>query len=128
MSALTADEQHVADAARDFMAAHVEPHVQAWDRGLADSQAVLPAAGADELLHPPGEAFEAALASINGARTCVAAMCCGMVQKSLRVVSAYGSMRHTCGKPLHEHQSWRWSLAGAAIDLAAARSMVDGAT
>jgi alkylation response protein AidB-like acyl-CoA dehydrogenase len=84
-------------------------------------------AGADELLHPPGEAFKAALGSINGARTYVAAMCCGMVQASLRVASAYGARRHTFGKPLHEHQGWRWSLADAAIDLAAARLMVDAA-
>jgi len=84
-------------------------------------------ARADELLHPPGEAFKAALASINGARVYVAAMCCGMVHESLRVASAYGAQRHTFGKPLHEHQGWRWSLADAAIDLAAARLMVDAA-
>jgi alkylation response protein AidB-like acyl-CoA dehydrogenase len=84
-------------------------------------------ASAEELLHPPGEAFKAALASINGARAYVAAMCCGMVQESLRVASAYGSQRHSFGKALHEHQGWRWSLADAAIDLAAARLMVDAA-
>lgn len=84
-------------------------------------------AAAEELLHPPGEAFKAALASINGARIYVAAMCCGMVHESLRVASAHGAQRHTFGKPLHEHQGWRWSLADAAIDLAAARLMVDAA-
>ena len=84
-------------------------------------------ARADELLHPPGEAFHAALASINGARIYVAAMCCGMVNESLRVASAYGTLRHTFGKPLQEHQGWCWSLADAAIDLAAARLMVDAA-
>ncbi len=84
-------------------------------------------ARADELLHPPGEAFKAALVSINGARTYVAAMCCGMVQAALDVVSIYGAQRHTFGKPLREHQGWRWSLADAAIDLAAARLMVDAA-
>ena len=80
-----------------------------------------------ELLHPPGEAFKAALASINGARTYVAAMCCGMVQECLRVASAYGAERYTFGKPLQEHQGWRWTLADAAIDLTAARLMVDAA-
>ncbi|MFN9449446.1 MAG: acyl-CoA dehydrogenase family protein [Rubrivivax sp.] len=84
-------------------------------------------AQADELLHPPGKAFKAALGSINGARTYVAAMCCGMVRECLRVASAYGAQRHTFGKPLHEHQGWRWSLADAAIDLEAARLMVDAA-
>ena len=85
-------------------------------------------AQANELLHPPGEAFKAALASINGARTYVAAMCCGMVQAALDVVSAYGAKRHTFGKPLQEHQGWRWGLADAAIDLAATRLLVDAAT
>lgn len=84
-------------------------------------------ATADELLHPPGEAFKAALESINGARVYVAAMCCGMVHECLRVASAHGALRHTFGKPLQEHQGWRWSLADAAIDLAAARLMVDAA-
>lgn len=84
-------------------------------------------AQAEELLHPPGEAFKSALASINGARAYVAAMCCGMVAESLRVASAYGTQRHTFGKPLHEHQGWRWTLADAAIDLAAARLLVDAA-
>jgi alkylation response protein AidB-like acyl-CoA dehydrogenase len=84
-------------------------------------------AQADEMLHPPGEAFKSALASINGARAYVAAMCCGMVGESLRVVSTYGMQRHTFGKPLHEHQGWRWRLADAAIDLSAARLLVDAA-
>lgn len=84
-------------------------------------------AHADELLHPAGEAFKAALASINGARIYVAAMCCGMVQESLRLANAHGSARQTFGKALHDHQGWRWSLADAAVDLSAARLMVDAA-
>lgn len=78
-----------------------------------------------ELLHPPGEAFKAALGSINGARIYVAAMCCGMVAECLRVASEYGLERHTFGKPLLGHQGWRWSLADAAIELEAARLLVD---
>jgi len=82
----------------------------------------------DELLHPPGQAFKAALTSINGARIYVAAMCCGMVGECLRVASDYGSQRRTFGKTLHEHQGWRWNLADAAIDLEAARLLVDAAS
>jgi alkylation response protein AidB-like acyl-CoA dehydrogenase len=41
------------------------------------------------------------------------------------VASDYGATRHTFGKPLHEHQGWRWSLADATIDLTAARLLVD---
>ena len=80
-----------------------------------------------ELLHPPGQAFKAALASINGARVYVAAMCCGMVAECLRVAHAHGLQRHTCGVPLHAHQGWRWGLADAAIELAAARLLVEDA-
>jgi len=83
---------------------------------------------ADELLHPPGQAFKAALTSINGARIYVAAMCCGMVAQCLRVVSDFGSQRRTFGKTLHEHQGWRWNLADAAIDLEAARLLVNAAS
>jgi alkylation response protein AidB-like acyl-CoA dehydrogenase len=84
-------------------------------------------AQAHELLHPPGQAFKAALASINGARVYVAAMCCGMVAECLRVANEYGASRHTFGMPLHAHQGWRWSLADAAVELAAARLMVEDA-
>jgi alkylation response protein AidB-like acyl-CoA dehydrogenase len=84
-------------------------------------------ARAEELLHPPGEAFKAALASINGARVYVAAMCCGMVGECLRVAGEHGAVRQTFGKPLQEHQGWRWSLADAAIELEAARLLVDAA-
>ena len=81
----------------------------------------------DEMLHPPGQAFKAALASINGARVYVAAMCCGMVADCLRVANEYGTVRHTFGRSLHDHQGWRWSLADAAIELDAARALVERA-
>ena len=84
-------------------------------------------AQANELLHPPGQAFKAALASINGARIYVAAMCCGMVAECLRLATAYGARRHTFGQPLLAHQGWRWSLADAAVDLQAARLLVEAA-
>lgn len=78
----------------------------------------------EELLYPPGQAFKAALGSINGARTYIAAMCCGMVAQALRVASAYGQQRQTFGQPLAMHQGWRWRLAEAAAELAACRLMV----
>lgn len=78
----------------------------------------------DELLYPPGRAFKAALGSINGARTYIAAMCNGMVGEALRVVRAYGQQRQAFGRPLAGHQGWRWRLAEAASELAACRLMV----
>lgn len=81
----------------------------------------------DELLQPPGQAFKSALGSINGARTYIAAMCCGMVGEALRIASDYGATRSTFGRPLADHQGWRWRLAEAASELAACRLMVEQA-
>jgi alkylation response protein AidB-like acyl-CoA dehydrogenase len=77
-----------------------------------------------ELLQPPGRAFKAAMASINGARTYVAAMACGMVGEALRIAQDYGESRTTFGVPLADHQGWRWTLAEASAELAAARGLV----
>ena len=78
----------------------------------------------DEMLHPPGQAFKAALGSINGARTYIAAMSCGMVGEALRVASEFGERRNSFGKCLADHQGWRWRLAEASSELAASRLMV----
>lgn len=85
-------------------------------------------AHAGELLQPAGEAFKSALHSINGARIYVAAICCGMVAACLETVAQYGRTRTTFGQPLVNHQGWRWSLAEAETDLAAARLMVRNAS
>ena len=77
-----------------------------------------------ELLQPAGRAFKAAMASINGARTYVAAMCCGMLDAALRTARSHGAARSTFGVPLESHQGWRWTLAEARAELAAARALV----
>jgi alkylation response protein AidB-like acyl-CoA dehydrogenase len=84
-------------------------------------------ASADEMLQPAGRAFKAAMSSINGARTYVAAMCCGMVGEALRVAAAYGEQRTAFGSALSGHQGWRWRLAEAGSELAACRMMVAAA-
>ena len=81
----------------------------------------------EEMLQPPGRAFKSALGLINGARVYIAAMCNGMVGEALRTALDYGHARQTFGKPLAEHQGWRWRLAEAATELAAARLLVDQA-
>lgn len=75
----------------------------------------------EAVLHPPGQAFKAALAGINGARAYVAAMCCGMLQASLETAVRYTQRRKTFGRPVIEHQGVRWKLVDAATDLEAAR-------
>jgi alkylation response protein AidB-like acyl-CoA dehydrogenase len=78
----------------------------------------------DELISPPGTAFKAALRSINGARTYIAAMCNGMVGTALRVAWEHGEQRHAFGRPLAAHQGWRWPLAEAGTELEAGRALV----
>ena len=75
----------------------------------------------EALLHPPGAAFKSALAGINGARTYVAAMCCGMLQAALETAVRYTQKRETFGQKVIEHQGVRWKLVDAATDLEAAR-------
>jgi len=75
----------------------------------------------DAVMHPPGQAFKAALAGINGARAYVAAMCCGMLQASLETAVRYTQQRRTFGQSVIEHQGVRWKLVDAATDLEAAR-------
>jgi len=84
-------------------------------------------AAGDEMVQRPGEAFRYAMNDINGARTYVGAMCCGMVAKALEIAADHGNRRQTFGRPLVQHQGWRWSLAEADIDLAAARALVRAA-
>ncbi len=78
----------------------------------------------DEMLQPPGRAFKAAMTSINGARTYIGAMCCGMVSEAIDIVTGYGERRHSFGRPLAEHQGWRWRVAEAATELAGCRLLV----
>jgi alkylation response protein AidB-like acyl-CoA dehydrogenase len=73
------------------------------------------------LFYQPGQAFKRALAGINGARTYVAAMCCGMVAESLRIALDYATRRQAFGRRLLDHQGLRWSLADVATELEAAR-------
>ncbi len=78
-------------------------------------------ASANSLRYPPGQGFKNALAGINGARTYVAAMCCGMVDEALRIAVQYATRRQSFGRRLLDHQGLRWSLAEVATDLEAAR-------
>ena len=81
----------------------------------------------DEVLAAPGAAFKRAMQSINYARIYVAAMAAAMVRDSLRIALQYGQKRKTFGMYLPMHQSWRWTLTDAFIDLEAAQLMIDRA-
>ncbi|MBN8532818.1 MAG: acyl-CoA/acyl-ACP dehydrogenase [Rhizobiales bacterium] len=81
----------------------------------------------DQAILPAGTAFKAILDEINGARIYVAAMCCAMVSASLRLARDHGERRHTFGKPLNQHPTWREPLARCATQLAAAWALVEAA-
>ena len=75
------------------------------------------------LIHAPGDAFKAALGSINGARTYVAAMCCAMLEDSLARATHYGQQRTAFGKRLLDNQGLRWMLADVATEVEAMRAL-----
>jgi alkylation response protein AidB-like acyl-CoA dehydrogenase len=80
-----------------------------------------------DVLELPGAAFKMAMAGVNGARTYVAAMVCGMLQSSLDQAVSYGVQRHSFGQPLLDHQGLRWQLADVAADLEALRAVTERA-
>jgi alkylation response protein AidB-like acyl-CoA dehydrogenase len=115
----------VVDAARPGFRRTGEPgHAWTGSMGLGGFALEGYRAHERELIHPPGLAFRRAMESINGARTYVAAMCCGMLERALQVVLDHGLRRQTFGRPLAEHQGWRWPLAEAEVDLQAAQALV----
>ncbi|QQS11128.1 MAG: acyl-CoA dehydrogenase family protein [Rhodospirillales bacterium] len=75
----------------------------------------------DALIAPPGQAFKMALAGINGARTYVAAMCCGMLEASIATAVKYGAGRPLFGGKVMDFQGQRWSMVDALNDLEAMR-------
>jgi alkylation response protein AidB-like acyl-CoA dehydrogenase len=106
---------------------HVEPLVGGHAIGAGGFRLEGVELDADALFYPPGEAFKRALASINGARTYVAAMCNAMLDAALRLAVAGAMERHTFGSPLSERQGIRWMLADAATDLEASRLLTERA-
>jgi alkylation response protein AidB-like acyl-CoA dehydrogenase len=80
----------------------------------------------DACLLPPGS-FRRIMSDVNGARIYLGAMCCGMVEAALEEAWDWGAERRSFGAPLEAHQGWRWTLARAETDLAAARGLVRAA-
>ena len=73
--------------------------------------------GADHLLVPPGQGFRAALAGIDLARACVAAMCASMLQAGLDIVMPRLLTRRAFGQSLADQQGLQWQLADVATNL-----------
>ena len=75
--------------------------------------------GPGQLLVRPGQGFKAAMAGIDIARACVAAMCVGMLRAGLDTAMPRILQRHAFGRPLAEQQGLQWQLADVATDLRA---------
>ena len=84
-------------------------------------------AKSDDMILPPGIAYKAILNEINLARVYVGSMCCHMLQHLLEITKDYGNKRMSFGKKLFTHQSWRFAIADAEVDLTAAKLMVEEA-
>jgi acrylyl-CoA reductase (NADPH) len=68
----------------------------------------------EHLLYSPGEGFRLAMASVNKARTHVAAMAAGVLCTSLRQATDFAQERNAFGQPLLKHQGLRWTLVDVA--------------
>ena len=73
------------------------------------------------LMVEPGQAFRTAMKGIDFARVCVAAMCCGLLQRALSEAIDYTAARPAFGQHVGDFQGIQWMLADAATDLEAAR-------
>ena len=81
-------------------------------------------ANEEEMILPPGLAYKEVLSEINLARTYVGSMCCHMLDNLLSITKSYGKKRKSFGSTLNQHQTWRFAIAEAEIDLSAAILLV----
>ena len=75
--------------------------------------------GPGQQLVPAGQGFKAAMAGIDLARACVAAMCVAMLRAGLDTAMPHILQRHAFGRPLAEQQGLQWQLADVATDMRA---------
>ena len=80
-----------------------------------------------DLMIEAGRAFKVAMAGIDLARAVVAAMCCGMLKRSLQISVEYGKARQVFGQSVATHQYPQHLLADVSTDLEAARALTDKA-
>ncbi|MCP5083993.1 MAG: hypothetical protein GY948_20080 [Alphaproteobacteria bacterium] len=73
----------------------------------------------DALLVPAGQGFKAAMAGIDIARACVAAMCVGLLRAGLDTAMPRLMTRHAFGRPLAGQQGLQWQMADVSTSLRA---------
>ncbi len=77
--------------------------------------------GEDALLVPAGQGFRAAMAGIDLARACLAAMCVGLLRAGLDTVMPRLLKRTAFGRPLADQQGLQWQMAEVSTALHASR-------
>lgn len=73
---------------------------------------------------PVDRGLTAALDGVNAGRLSMAASCLGLARWALDQALAYAKVRKTFGQPIAEHQAVQFMLADCAMDIYAAKSMI----
>ncbi|MDR3670965.1 MAG: acyl-CoA dehydrogenase family protein [Holophaga sp.] len=78
----------------------------------------------ENLLGAEGVGFKQAMKTLDGGRISIAALALGMAQGAFEASVKYAALRHTFGKPIHEHQAIQFKLADMQVQIEAARMLV----
>jgi alkylation response protein AidB-like acyl-CoA dehydrogenase len=81
----------------------------------------------DQLLGREGEGFIDALRILDGGRIGIAALALGIAQGALEQATAYAVRREQFGQAIGNFQAVQWMLADSAVEIAAARLLVQRA-
>ena len=78
----------------------------------------------DHMLGAEGKGLSVAIKGVNNGRVGMAGQCVGLARWALKQAVEYAKQRQTFGKPIAEHQAVQFMLAECAMDIYAARNMV----
>jgi len=78
----------------------------------------------ENLLGAEGAGLRQALATLDGGRIGIGALCVGLAQAALEEAVKYAKERQAFGGPIAQFQAIRWMIADAATEIDAARLMV----
>lgn len=78
----------------------------------------------DHRIGPEGRGLSVAMDGVNAGRVGMAATCLGLARWALDQAVEYAKVRRTQGVPIAEHQAIQFMLADSAMDIYAAKSMV----
>jgi alkylation response protein AidB-like acyl-CoA dehydrogenase len=82
---------------------------------------------ADHILGKVGEGLRQTLQTLDGGRVSIAALSVGLAQAAFEEAVRYAKERQSFGKRLADHQAIQWMIADAAVQIDAARMLVNRA-